>query len=180
MTIIDTDPRRCKGTLLFSPIPPVPLPSSSFLSLFLHPTDSYIHPFCSLLFPFLSTPFLPTSFAAEPRPVTPKSSHTSDSLGLARTRSDSSIHFGARPGYFYPLSPLHYSLPLLPQVAGTTPVHSPSTSLSHAPSYLVIFVWTCGWCTVQLSFHSSHATTVYTSLPSMENPYPVLFGFSLC
>ena len=34
------------------------------------------------------------------------------------------------------------------------------------------------YCTVIL--HSSHATTVYTSLPSMENPYPVLFGFSLC
>lgn len=46
----------CKGTLLFSPIPPVPLPSSSFLSLSLHPTDSYIHSFRSLSFPL---PFRP-------------------------------------------------------------------------------------------------------------------------
>ena len=155
------------------------------LSLSLPPCSFLLPSSHGLLHTFLSFPFVPFPshfLSAHSLRIRAKSgdSEVFPNFGLARTRSDSSIHFGARPGYLYTLSPLHYSSPLLSQVAGTTPVHSPSTSLSHAPSYLVIFVRTCGWCTVQLSLHSSHATTVYTSLPSMENPYPVLFGFSLC
>ena len=159
-----------------------PCPSPFLLVPFsiLHPTDSYIHPLRSPSFPFVPFRFPFLSDHSLRIRATSGDSEVFPNFGLARTRSDSFIHFGARPGCLYTLSPLHYSSPLLPQVAGTTPVHSPSTSLSHAPSYLVIFVRTCGWCTVQLSLHSSHATTVYTSLPSMENPYPVLFGFSLC
>ena len=142
--------------------------------------DSHILPFHSLSFPFVPFPFHFLSAHSLRIRATSGDSGVFPRFELARTHSDSSIHLGARPGYHYLFPPLRYSSPLLPQVAGTTLVHSPSTSLSHAPSYLVIFVRTCGWCTVQLSLHSSHATTVYTSLPSMENPYPVLFGFSLC
>ena len=120
----------CKGTLLFSPIPPVPLPSSLFLSLFLHPTDSHILPFHSHSFPFLSTSFPPTPFASEPRPVTPESSRASDSLGLARTclytsglvRATSILftHF-ITPRPYFPRSlvrllyiPLHFIITCLP------------------------------------------------------------------
>ena len=101
----------CKGTLLFSPIPPVPLPSSSFLSLFLHPTDSYLYPLHSLSFPFLSASLPPTPFASEPRPVTPKSSRTSDSLGLARTRLYTSGLVRATITSFPHFVTLHLSFP---------------------------------------------------------------------
>ena len=159
--------------------PLFPCPSPFLLVPFSFPSSHrLLH--TSLSFPFVPFPFHFLSAHSFHTRATSGDSGVFPHFGLARTRSDSSIHFGARPGYHYLLPPLHYSSPFLPQVAGMTLVHSPSTSLSHAPSYLVIFVWTCGWCTVQLSLHFSHATTVYTSLPSMENPYPVLFGFSLC